>query len=59
MNSAQSESVGSFVRSERKELPRGLTRDEVIAKIAPDNGPPVHAKGDVGLVGLFVNPWRQ
>ena len=37
----------------------GLTRDEVIAKIAPDNGPPVHAKGDAGLVGLFVNPWRQ
>ena len=42
-----------------KELPPGLTRDEVIAKIAPDNGPPVHAKGDAGLVGLFVNPWRQ
>ena len=44
---------------EPKELPPGLTRDEVIAKIAPDNGPPVHAKGDAGLVGLFVNPWRQ
>jgi Raf kinase inhibitor-like YbhB/YbcL family protein len=42
-----------------KELPPGLTRDEVIAKIAPDNGMPVHAKGDAGLVGLFVNPWRQ
>ena len=42
-----------------KELPPGLTRDEVVAKIAPDNGPPVHAKGDAGLVGLFVNPWRQ
>jgi Raf kinase inhibitor-like YbhB/YbcL family protein len=42
-----------------KELPPGLTGDEVIAKIAPDNGPPVHAKGDAGLVGLFVNPWRQ
>jgi Raf kinase inhibitor-like YbhB/YbcL family protein len=42
-----------------KELPPGLTRDEVIAKIAPDNGLPVHAKGDGGLVGLFVNPWRQ
>jgi Raf kinase inhibitor-like YbhB/YbcL family protein len=41
-----------------KELQPGLTRDEVIAKIAPDNGPPVHAKGDAGLVGLFVNPWR-
>ena len=42
-----------------KELPPGLTRDEVVAKIAPDNGPPVHAKADAGLVGLFVNPWRQ
>jgi Raf kinase inhibitor-like YbhB/YbcL family protein len=42
-----------------KELPPGLTRDEVVAKIAPDNGPPIHAKGDAGLVGLFVNPWRQ
>ena len=41
-----------------KELPPGLTRDEVSAKIAPDNGPPLHAKGDAGLVGLFVNPWR-
>lgn len=40
------------------ELPPGLTRDEVIARIAPNNGPPVHAKGDAGLVGLFVNPWR-
>jgi hypothetical protein len=44
---------------EPKELPPGLSRDEVIAKIAPDNGPPVHAKGDAVLVGLFVNPWRQ
>jgi Raf kinase inhibitor-like YbhB/YbcL family protein len=44
---------------EPKELPPGLTRDEVVAKIAPDNGAPVHAKGDAGLVGLFVNPWRQ
>jgi Raf kinase inhibitor-like YbhB/YbcL family protein len=42
-----------------KELPPGLTRDEVIAKIAPDNAAPVHTKGDAGLVGLFVNPWRQ
>ena len=36
-----------------KELPPGLTRDE-----APDNASPIHAKGDAGLVGLFVNPWR-
>ena len=42
-----------------KELPPRLTRDEVIAKIAPDNAAPVHAKADAGLVGLFVNPWRQ
>jgi Raf kinase inhibitor-like YbhB/YbcL family protein len=42
-----------------KELPPGLTRDEVVAKIAPDNGRPMHAKGDAGLVGLFVNPWRE
>ncbi len=40
------------------ELPPGLTRDEVIAKVAPNDGAPVHAKGDAGLVGLFVNPWR-
>jgi len=41
-----------------KELPAGLTHDEVTAKIAP-SGPPVHAKGDAGLVGLFVNPWHK
>jgi Raf kinase inhibitor-like YbhB/YbcL family protein len=41
-----------------KELPPGLTKDEVTAKIAP-SGPPVHAKGSAGLVGLFVNPWRE
>jgi Raf kinase inhibitor-like YbhB/YbcL family protein len=40
------------------DLPPGLTHDEVTAKIAP-NGPPVHAKGDAGLVGLFVNPWHN
>jgi Phosphatidylethanolamine-binding protein len=42
-----------------KELPPGLTRDKVVAKIAPDKGPPAHAKGDAGLVGSFVNPRRQ
>ena|SRR5271154_5433873 len=41
-----------------KELPPGLTKDEMTAKIAP-SGPPVHAKGSAGLVGLFVNPWRE
>jgi Raf kinase inhibitor-like YbhB/YbcL family protein len=42
-----------------KELPPGLTHDEVVQKIAPNGGPPQHAKGDAGLVGLFVNPWRE
>jgi Raf kinase inhibitor-like YbhB/YbcL family protein len=42
-----------------KELPSGLTHDEVVAKIAPAGQPPTHAKGSTGLVGLFVNPWRD
>jgi Raf kinase inhibitor-like YbhB/YbcL family protein len=42
-----------------KELPPGLTHDEVVQKIAPSGGPPVHAKGAAGLVGLFVNPWNN
>jgi hypothetical protein len=29
-----------------------MSRDELIAKIAPDNAAPVHAEGDAGLVGL-------
>jgi Raf kinase inhibitor-like YbhB/YbcL family protein len=41
-----------------KELPPGLTHDQVTEKIAPNSGAPVHAKGDAGLVGLFVNPWK-
>jgi Raf kinase inhibitor-like YbhB/YbcL family protein len=41
---------------EPKELPPGLTRDEVIAKFGP---PPAHVKGSTGLVGLFVNPWHD
>jgi len=36
-----------------------LTKDEVTDKIAPNGGPPVHAKGSAGLVGLFVNPWKM
>jgi Raf kinase inhibitor-like YbhB/YbcL family protein len=39
-----------------KDMPPGLTRDEVIAKFGP---PPAHVKGVAGLVGLFVNPWRN
>lgn len=42
-----------------KDLPPGLTKDEVTDKIAPNGGPPVHAKGSAGLVGLFVNPWKM
>ncbi len=40
------------------ELPPGLTHDEVVERIAPGGKAPVHAKGDAGLVGLFVNPWK-
>ncbi len=39
-----------------KELPPGLTRDELIAKFGP---PPAHVKGSSGMVGLFVNPWKM
>jgi Raf kinase inhibitor-like YbhB/YbcL family protein len=38
------------------ELPPGLTRDDLIAKFGPA---PAHAKGSTGLVGLYVNPWRE
>lgn len=41
-----------------KELPPGLTHDEVVDKIAPGGKAPVNAKASAGLVGLFVNPWR-
>ena len=39
-----------------KELPPGLTREEVLAKIVPPAPTPSHAKGSVGIVGLFVKP---
>jgi Raf kinase inhibitor-like YbhB/YbcL family protein len=39
-----------------KELPPGLTRDELIAKFGP---PPAHVNGSTGMVGLFVNPWKM
>jgi Raf kinase inhibitor-like YbhB/YbcL family protein len=39
-----------------KELPPGLTRDELIAKFG---APPAHVKGSTGMVGLFVNPWKM
>jgi Raf kinase inhibitor-like YbhB/YbcL family protein len=40
---------------EPKELPPGLTKEEVTAKIVPAGTPP-HAKGSAGIVGLFVKP---
>jgi Raf kinase inhibitor-like YbhB/YbcL family protein len=39
-----------------KELPPGLTREEVLAKIVPPAPTPSHAKGATGIVGLFVKP---
>ncbi len=39
-----------------KELPPGLTRDDLIAKFGP---PPAHLKGTTGMVGLFVNPCHE
>lgn len=41
---------------EPKELPAGLTRDELTAKFGP---PPAHVKGVTGMVGLFVNPYHE
>jgi Raf kinase inhibitor-like YbhB/YbcL family protein len=38
------------------ELPPGLTREDVTAKLAAPGQPPAHAKGVAGMVGLFVNP---
>jgi Raf kinase inhibitor-like YbhB/YbcL family protein len=38
-----------------KELPPGLTRDELTAKFGP---PPTHVKGTTGMIGLFINPWK-
>jgi len=39
-----------------KELPPGLTREELQAKIVPPAPAMSHAKGTAGLVGLFVKP---
>jgi len=39
-----------------KDMPPGLTRDDVIAKFG---APPAHVKSVAGLVGLFVNPWHN
>jgi Raf kinase inhibitor-like YbhB/YbcL family protein len=40
---------------EPKDLPPGLTKDEVTGKIVPQ-GSPSRAKGSAGIVGLFVKP---
>ncbi len=39
-----------------KELAPGMTRDEVLPKLAPVQGQPNHVKGSAGIVGLFVKP---
>ena len=39
-----------------KELPPGMTRDELTAKFGPA---PAHLKGTTGMIGLFVNPWHD
>ena len=39
-----------------KELPPGLTRDELLPKLVPPAPAPSHAKGSAGIVGLFVKP---
>ena len=41
---------------EPKELPAGLTREEVLAKIVPPAPAMSRAKGTTGLVGLFQKP---
>ncbi len=41
------------------DLPPGLTRDEVLDKLAAPGQPPMHTKGVAGMVGLFVNPWHK
>jgi Raf kinase inhibitor-like YbhB/YbcL family protein len=41
---------------EPKELPPGLTREELLAKIVPPAPAMSRAKGTAGLVGLFVKP---
>jgi len=37
----------------------GLTREDVLAKVAAPGQPPAHTKGVAGMVGLFVNPWHE
>jgi Raf kinase inhibitor-like YbhB/YbcL family protein len=44
---------------EPTELAPGMTREEVLAKLAAPGAPPAHTKGTAGIVGLFVNPWHE
>jgi Raf kinase inhibitor-like YbhB/YbcL family protein len=44
---------------EPTELPPGLTREEVYAKLAQPGQPPAHTKSVAGMAGLFVNPWHE
>lgn len=39
-----------------KELPPGLMREELVAKIVPPAPTPSHLKGSARLVGLFAKP---
>ena len=41
---------------EPKELPAGLTREQVTAKIVPPDPLPRHDKGAAGIVGLYAKP---
>jgi Raf kinase inhibitor-like YbhB/YbcL family protein len=41
------------------EMAPGLTRQEVLNKLAEPGVPPAHTKGTAGIVGLFVNPWHE
>jgi Raf kinase inhibitor-like YbhB/YbcL family protein len=41
------------------DIPPGLTRDDVLAKLAPAGQPPAHTKGVTSMIGLFANPWHK
>ncbi len=41
------------------ELPPGLTREEVAAKLAAPGQPPAHTKRVASIIGLFLNPWHE
>jgi hypothetical protein len=41
------------------EMAPGMTRGEVLNKLAAPGAPPAHTKGVAGIVGMFVNPWHE